>query len=132
MFTIVVASNAPSGAAGIGGSPGGSVYLKVGASMVEPEVYLNSSDNHYHMSVDKGEGNEPSGEAASKVGDIANGLSSGEVPRYVSLKEQHEHQYTINASPDGELWLLVGTDSGFEGLTGIYYQRIAVALVPVK
>lgn len=53
-------------------------------------------------------------------------------PTYVSLKRQHEHEYTVTASPDGELWLLVGTDSGFEGLTGIYYQRIAVTLNPVK
>ena len=28
----------------------------------------------------------------------------------------------------GALWLLVGTDSGFEGLTALYYQRIEVTL----
>jgi len=76
------------------------------------------------------------GTAASVVGNIANGLSADEIdmgnPPYVSLKRQHEHEYTVTASPDGELWLLVGTDSGFEGLTGIYYQRIAVTLNPVK
>ena len=136
MFTIVFASNAPSGAMGIGGSPGESVFLKAGASMVEPEVYLNSADNHYRMNVDKGEGNSHDGTAASIVGDIANGLSVEEIdmenPPYVSLKLQHEHQYTVNASQDGELWLLVGTDSGFEGITGIYYQTIAVTLQPVK
>jgi hypothetical protein len=131
-FTIVLASNAPSGGIGIGGSPGESVYLKAGASAVEPEVYLNSTDHYYSMSVDKGEGNSGSGEAASEVGNIANGLSAEENARYVSLQRQHEHQYTVNASPNGELWLLVGTDSGFEGLTGIYYQSIAVALVPLR
>ncbi len=131
-FTVVLASNAPSGAVGIGGSPGESVYLKAGASMAEPDVYLDSADNHYRMNVDKGEGNEPSGTAASEVGNIANGLSAEENPRYVSLKRQHEHQYTVNASADGELWLLVGTDSGFEGLTGIYYQRISVTLMPLR
>jgi hypothetical protein len=45
MFTIVFASNAPSGAVGIGGSPGESVYLKAGTSMMEPQVYLDSADN---------------------------------------------------------------------------------------
>jgi len=131
-FTIVFASNAPSGGMGIGGSPGESVYLKAGASTVEPEVHLDSTDNHYRMNVDKGSGNSGSGTAASVVGYIANGLSAEENPRYVSLERQHEHNYTVTASPDGELWLLVGTDSGFEGLTGIYYQRIAVTLTPVK
>ena len=135
-FTIVFASNAPSGAAGIGGSPGESVFLKAGASTVEPEVYLDSATNYYLMNVDKGSGNSDSGESASVIGHIANGLSVDEIdienPPYVSLKRQHKHEYTATASPDGELWLLVGTDSGFEGLTGIYYQSIAVTLNPVK
>ena len=135
-FTIVFASNAPSGAAGIGGSPGESVYLKVGASTVEPEVYLDSDTGYYLMNVDKGLGNSGNGTAASVIGDIANGLSADEIdmenPPYVSLKRQHEHEYTVTASPGGDLWLLVGTDSGFEGLTGIYYQSIAVTLTPVK
>jgi hypothetical protein len=130
MFTIVFASNAPSGGVGIGGSPGESVYLKAGASPVEPEVYLDSATEYYLMNVDKGSGNSGNGTAASVIGDIANGLSAEENPRYISLKRRHEHQWTVTASPDGELWLLVGTDSGFEGLTGIYYQSIAVTLVP--
>jgi hypothetical protein len=136
MFTTVFASNAPSGALGIGGSPGESVYLKAGASMVEPEVYLDSETGYYLMNVDKGSGSSGNGTAASVIGDLANGLSAEEIdlenPPYVSLVRQHEHQHTVTASPDGELWLLVGTDSGFEGLTGIYYQGIAVTLTPMK
>jgi hypothetical protein len=38
----------------------------------------------------------------------------------------------VNANSRGELWLLVGTDSGFEGLTALYYQRIDVTLAPVS
>jgi len=134
-YTMVFASNAPSGAAGIGGAPGESVFLKAGAAPVEPEVYLDSATNYYLMNVDKGPGNSGVGEAASLTGHIANGLSADEFgtenPPYVSLVRQHRHKYTVTASPDGELWLLVGTDSGFEGLTGIYYQRIEVTLKPV-
>ncbi len=100
--------------------------------MVEPEVYLDSDTGHYLMNVDKGSGNSGDGTAASVVGNIANGLSAEENPRHVPLKRDHEHQYTVNASQDGELWLLVGTDSGFEGITGIYYQSIVVALIPVR
>ena len=131
MFTIVLASNAPSGAVGIGGAPGESVYLKAGASPVEPEVYLDSDTGYYLMDVDKGSGNSGSGTAASVVGNIANGLSAEEDPRYISLEREHEHDYTITASPDGQVWLLVGTDSGFEGLTAIYYQSISVTLIPL-
>ena len=52
-------------------------------------------------------------------------------PPYVSLERSHEHSHVVTASDDGELWLLVGTDSGFEGLTGMYYQEIHVTLQPV-
>jgi hypothetical protein len=133
-YTIVFASNAPSGAAGIGGPPGESVFLKAGASAAEPEVYLDSATDYYVMNVDKGLGNTGEGKAASVVGHIANGLSADEIditdPPHVSLVREHTHRYKVTANPDGELWLLVGTDSGFEGLTGIYYQRIEVTLKP--
>lgn len=95
-YTIVFASNAPNGAAGIGGSPGESVFLKAGASAVEPERYLDSATNYYLMSVDKGLGNSGGGKAASIIGDIANGLPVDEIdmgnPPYVSLVRQHEHK----------------------------------------
>ena len=136
MFTIVFASNAPSGAVGIGGAPGESVFLRAGACPAEPEAYLDVGLDYYRMNVDKAEGNTGDGQAASVVGHIANPLSAEKVdlenPPYVSLKRCHTHKYTVTASPDGELWLLVGTDSGFEGRTAIYYQRIAVILTPVK
>jgi hypothetical protein len=136
MFTVVFASNAPSGAVGIGGAPGESVYLKAGASPVEPDVYLDPDTGYYLMNVDKGSGNSGNGTAASVVGNIANGLSADEIdmenPPYVPLMRQYEHQWTVNASQDGELWLLVGTDSGFEGLTSIYYQTVAITLSPVN
>jgi hypothetical protein len=32
------------------------------------------------------------------------------------------------ADPDGRLWLMVGTDSGYEGLTRLYYTGIRVTL----
>ena len=35
-FTVEIATSVPQGCAGIGGSPGESVYLKAGASQVEP------------------------------------------------------------------------------------------------
>ena len=134
-YTIVFASNAPSEAFGIGGPPGEAVFLKAGATPIEPKVYLDTDIDYYRMNVDKGEGNSGSGPAASETGHIANGLPADEIdmmnPPYVTIERQHEHEYNVIASADGKLWLLVGTDSGFEGLTGIYYQSIAVKLIPV-
>lgn len=101
---------------------------------MEPEPYIDEND-YWMMNVDKGGGNSGEGDAATIVGTIENGLPAEEVdlsnPPYVTLERAHEHGYTVTASDDGELWVLVGTDSGFEGLTGIYYQSISVTLEPV-
>jgi len=133
-YRIVFASNAPTGAVGIGGAPGEAVYLKAGAAGQEPEVVLDSASNYYVLSVDKDLGNSGSGEAASIVGDIANGIPAEEFdfanPTYVSIEKEHEHESTVTAGEDGNLWLLIGTDSGFEGLTGMYYLEIEVTLEP--
>jgi len=35
---------------------------------------------------------------------------------------------TVEADDAGRVWLIVGTDSGFEGLTALYYARISYTL----
>ena len=36
---------------------------------------------------------------------------------------------SVTTDADGGLWLIVGTDSGFEGLTALYYSRMAYSFV---
>jgi hypothetical protein len=129
-YTIVFASAAPTGCVGIGGAPGESVYLKAGAAPVEPQPFLDAVDNRVRMNVDKGN-QAVGGSAASLVGNVANGrpCEPGNEP-FVSLRRQHVHMPPVTASAEGELWLLIGTDSGFEGTTTLYYQRIEVQLTP--
>lgn len=77
------------------------------------------------------------------VGDLGDGADLGELGRvdcedvddladapYVSLTRSRRHANRVTATDDGELWLIVGTDSGFEGRTELYYQRIDVTLTP--
>ncbi|MGI9168112.1 MAG: hypothetical protein ACR2G5_17315 [Pyrinomonadaceae bacterium] len=132
-FTLVFASNAPSGCGGIGGPPGEGVYLKAGASASEPLALLDASrPSHLRMNVDIGV-QANGGIAASITGNIANGrpCDLGPYP-FVSIQRTHQHTSLVNANSRGELWLLVGTDSGFEGFTSLYYQRIDVTLTPVS
>jgi hypothetical protein len=106
------------------------VYLKAGAAPVEPQPFLDAVDNRVRMNVDKGN-QAVGGSAASLVGNVANGrpCEPGNEP-FVSLRRQHVHMPPVTASAEGELWLLIGTDSGFEGTTTLYYQRIEVQLTP--
>ena len=134
-FTIQFASNAPSGCVGVGGAPGESVYLKAGATNVEPEVVLDDEQNYIALNVDKGDQSQ-GGPAASVVGNIANGIPCEVIPGrsdppYRLLARFHTHDSLVTASDHGELWLLVGTDSAYESLTGLYYRAIQVRLTPL-
>lgn len=135
-FRIVFASNAGDNCAGIGGSPGNSVMMKAGATGEEPRVVRVQEPGalyaHYRLSVDKGN-QGIDGAAATNVSVIANGTPNcfGNAP-YVSLDRTRLHKSVVTANADGEVWLIVGTDSGFEGKTTLYYQSIEVALEPVR
>src|SRR5437588_7124525 len=132
-FTVIFASAAQSGCFGAGGSPGDSVMLRDGVSPAEPLALLDTSGpfSFFGMNIDIG-GQRKDGLAASASGTIANGIPcSSASPSYVSIQQTHQHTSLVNANSKGDLWLFVGTDSGFEGPTGIYYQRIDVSLTPV-
>lgn len=132
--TVEFASSAPTGCAGIGGAPGESVWMKLGASAVEP-VPL-SEDGEFRLSVDKG-GQSEGGPNATVIGTIENGVPCEQAlemqePPYAVVTLSGELEHTVTAGHDGSLWLFVGTDSGFEGRTSIYYDRIELTLTPVR
>ena len=132
-FTIIFASAVPTGCFGVGGSPGDNVYLKAGASPAEPLSLLGaSSPPGFGMNVDYGAQSQ-GGIAASVTGTIGNGTPCDLGPKpYISIQRTHQHTTLVNANSRGEIWLLVGTASGFEGETNLYYQRIDVMLEPVS
>lgn len=133
-FRIVFASNAAEKCPGIGGSPGDSVVLKAGAIGEEPRVIVVQQGlaADYLLNVDKGN-QSVDGAAVTTVSTIANGTPNchGGAP-YVSLDRTRLHKSVVTANADGELWLLAGTESGFEGKTTLYYQSIEVVLEPVR
>jgi hypothetical protein len=129
-FSITFASNTQSMCVGVGGAPGESVFLKAGGSPIEPLPVGDAFG--LKMNVDKGNQSQ-GGPAASSFGDVANGLPCNPSSRpYVSIQRDNLHTFDVTANANGELWLLVGTDSGFEALTALYYQRIEVQLVPLN
>lgn len=129
VLDIQFASNAPSGCSGVGGAPGESVYLKAGISPVEPVTML--SGVYIHLNLDKGE-QSIGGTDAGVVSDIANGRPCGDgTPPYVLLTRRYRHPNPVRTDEQGDLWLMVGTDSGYEGLTGLYYTSITATLTEV-
>lgn len=124
VFEVELASNAPKGALGIGGSPGESVFLKAGASGMEPKKVIEGT--RFSLNIDKGN-QSVQGEDTIVLGDIAVDYNTKE---YILITRNNA---SANSSPfiaksnsEGELWLIVGTDSGFEGSTTVYYTKINV------
>jgi hypothetical protein len=129
-FLVEMYSNEPTGCFGVGGSPGDSVYLKMGGHAQEPVSLLG--DEGLRLNIDK-DNQASGGEDVSLAGTIANGLPCDEENRgkWVKMEVRHTHPNPIRSSSTGELWLVIGTDSGYEGLTQLYYSRIAVTLTRV-
>lgn len=130
-YEVKFASDAAAGSFGIGGSPAESVFFKVGAFPWRPKAYLGTGAESRFMlfNVDKG-AQSNSGYYMSVAGDIANGRDPDLEPQYASVSRVHVHSEYISTSAKARLWLLVGTDSGYEGITRLYYQNIKVTLTP--
>lgn len=127
-FVIDLATNVPEGMVGIGGSPGESVFVKAGATATEPLVEEDAS-GHLRMNIDKGNQNRE-GKDMINLGDVAHPelgeSASGEYK--IKTLDNEGHAFEVVTDTSGSLWLIVGTDSGFEGLTALYYSKISVVL----
>ena len=126
--SIDLATNVPGGLVGIGGSPGESVYVKAGASAVEPIVEEDDA-GHLRMNIDKGN-QAAEGEAMINLGNVAHAEVIGEEYKIKTLHNQGR-PFEVVSDNEGRTWLIVGTDSGFEGLSSIYFARITYSFTTV-
>ena len=126
-FEVELASNAPHGVSGANGAPGENVFLKVGASGMEPKSVIE--ENKFAMNIDKGNQGE-GGDDMIPIGDIATLDSSGAytIINRSNLASSNAQPLIGRTNSKGELWFIVGTDSGFEGVTTLYYTAIYVVL----
>ena len=134
LFSIDLASNTPEGMMGIGGSPGESVYVKAGAVNFEPEV-IEDTAGWLRMNIDKG--NQASeGEDMINLGTLANpnidlDTFTGEEYAIMTLTSEGR-SFDVLSDAQGKVWLISGTDSGFEGPTSVYYDKISIQMSEVE
>jgi hypothetical protein len=131
-FEVQLASNALESGVGVGGAPGESVFLKVGASSNEPRRVIDD-DGNYILNIDKGN-QSLDGEDMIVIGDIS---VPAETEGYATISrsnspsagtQAYDKPLIVKTNSKGELWLIVGTDSGYEGITTLYYTSISVVL----
>jgi hypothetical protein len=121
-YQIKFATNAPRDEVGVGGSPGESVYLKAGAAPFRPAKV--EVDGYYQMNIDKG--NQLSGGHHMVL--IGNVASQDKGHDFSVVERNNDTSVRATTNAHGELWLIVGTDSGFEGTTTLYYTSITALL----
>jgi len=126
-FEVELATEAPSGCGGVGGSPGENVWVKAGASLVEPRAVLDGQAI-LRMDVDKGQ-QSSGGRNALVLGDVANSRPCEEPFRW-ELKSLSGGRLWIQTSESGRAWIFFGSDSGFESRTALYYTRLRVRFDP--
>lgn len=116
-------TNAGEGCMGIGGAPGEAVWVKFGFGETEPKQV------DYYLNLDKGAQNN-NGKNANIIGNVAASGANCEGSKYVekSLLSTDQTQLEFTTNSDGTIWLFIGTDSGFEGKTTLYYDKIDIQL----
>ncbi|ARB94051.2 hypothetical protein A6J40_06145 [Legionella longbeachae] len=128
-FSLEFASNAPVGSSGVGGSPGDSVYVKIGAVSKEPQRYLDN--NYYQINLDKGN-QERDGKDMLLIGtlgvDTQDNIYRLKTLPYLPNEEMQTKlsKYSVTTNNNGEVWLVLGTDSGYESTTTVFYTNLSV------
>jgi hypothetical protein len=127
-----IASDVPTGCSGIGGSPGDSVYMKLGASTQEP-LALTASDGWLRLNIDYGQ-QAGGGANAIVVDTLANSHScdvSTEAPWELRTLSTRGTELRMRTDATGAMWILAGSDSGFEGRSDWYLTAVTLRLARV-
>lgn len=117
-----LATNVPADSFGVGGSPADSVYVKTGVFSVEPKLEKDATGVFRFSNIDIGS-QAQSGQDAVVVGNMArqDGASDNSFT-WKAFNSKTNYRSDVN----GCVYLLIGTDSGFEGFTEYYLDDVSV------
>lgn len=120
-FDLNIGSNYSSETAN---TPGPDTYIKVGATSIEPTVIL--TNKVYALNIDKGKLNE-SGVDMRVLGNITTPTTENSYK--IISKNNHADPISAVANEKGEIWLIVGADCGYKGLTSLYISKITTSII---
>jgi hypothetical protein len=119
---VEFASIAPTNTVGVGGAPGEGVVMKAGATLREPKKI--NTNGFYLMNIDKANQSQP-GMDMDTIGHV--GVSDTTTVFTLIHRDNASHLFNITADSSGSVWVCIGTDSGFESTTTLYYNQITLA-----
>ncbi len=128
-ISVEIATSTPAGCLGVGGAPGESVWIKAGATAIEPLPVREGS--YLRMNIDIGN-QSAGGTQAVVLGNVANSRSCEQSRQWERKSLPGRPTLVpISVPPSGRVWLLFGVDSGFEDLTEIYFTRASATFTPI-
>lgn len=125
------ATHVPDGCVGVGGSPGESVYMRLGAAGEAPDEY-ELEDGFRRAALDLGQQSTSGGDALS-VGDMSNGgdeslCTEPDQPWRLKRVSTAGQDFTVTSDEDGRIWVYGLSDSGFEATTTWFLTEFVVRL----
>lgn len=124
-YTLTFAVDMATDLKGTVSSSDGAVYLKAGAVGMEPRSLIDRGQ--YVMNIDKGN-HGLAGNDMISLGDIRVASTTASYSLVTRNNTMANSRYTARANSNGELWLIIGTDSNLAGTTTLYYTRINVVI----
>lgn len=121
LISVDFASKYPTNAVGVGGAPGEGVTIKAGASIIEPMKVIQ--DSYYRINIDKDDQDNP-GADMDTIGHV--GVTDTTTVYTIINRNNAGHLFNIKTDSNGEVWICIGTDSGFEATTTLYYKNISL------
>lgn len=124
------ATSIPAGMMGVGGSPGASIYVKAGVIDQMPQVLVDDTllEAYLRMNIDHG--------SQSNSGTDMKVVGNAEKPEDQTddrfILKPFEYSTEVIAGTDGKLYLIIGLDSGFEGIMEFYIDNINLTLTPIS
>ncbi|MCH7411312.1 hypothetical protein MM239_18095 [Belliella sp. DSM 111904] len=131
IYEITFASNEPEGRVGSGGSPAESVWIKAGATNFEPlSISSGEGVKNDFMILNFDKGNQSvEGENMEIISDFRNGTR--DILNYRLVDHKSKRGTNVTANDNGEVWLIFGTESGFESTTTIFFKDVKIFFKPI-
>jgi hypothetical protein len=128
-FEMRYVTDASTACFGVGGSRGGSIYMVVAASADEPKT-VKQADGNYRVNLERGNQAE-SGRQGKVLGVQGSDDLACDSGKWVAQTRKSDEAIELQADKDGKLWIMLGTDSGFEAANALYLQGATVNVKPI-
>lgn len=123
--SLKLASMYPSSGIGIGGGPGSAVHIVAYASAGGFEKKYSDDSNssgYFDIEIIK----DTVDDKAQSTADLGTVGIEGEEYVYTMIERQNDEPLVCKADSNGKIWFIVGTWSGFEGITTLYYDEVKI------